>query len=86
VAWESAVACGLADVVLADQDISTTGRRLAAALLGTLGDLLSPAGWRRVAADLRTASRRLPAFAGAALHGKLLAGAPLGGKSCPCAH
>lgn len=77
VAWESAVACGLSDVVLADQEIATTGRRFAAALLGTPVLLLTPAGWRRVAADLRTAGQRLPTFAGAALHGKLLAGVPL---------
>merc|ERR1712086_1095750 len=36
VAWESAVECGLADVVLADQEIGTTGRRLRAALHGKL--------------------------------------------------
>ena len=77
VAWESAVECGLADVVLADQEIGTTGRRLGAVLLATLGDLPTPSGWRGVAADLRLASRRLPAFARAALHGQLLAGAPL---------
>ena len=77
VAWESAVACGLADVVLADQEIGTTGRRFGAVLLATLGDLLTPSGWRGVAADLRLASRRLPTFACAALHGKLLAGVPL---------
>ena len=59
------------------QEIGTTGRRLGAVLLATLGDLLTPSGWRGVAADLRLASRRLPAFARAALHGKLLAGAPL---------
>ena len=59
------------------QEIGTTGRRLGAVLLATLGDLPTPSGWRGVAADLRLASRRLPAFARAALHGKLLAGAPL---------
>ena len=53
VAWESAVACGLADVVLADQELGTTGRRFGAVLLATLGDLLTPSGWRGVAADLR---------------------------------
>ena len=35
VAWESAVANGLADVVLADQPIAVTGRRLGACLLYT---------------------------------------------------
>ena len=77
VAWESSVACGLPDVVLADQSIALSGRRLGAALLRTAGDLLTPAGWRRVAADLNTAILALPTFARAALRGKLLAGSPL---------
>ena len=77
VAWESAVSCGLDDVVLADQPIALTGKRLGAALAGTAVDLLSPAGWRRVAADLGTAGRQLPTFARAALSLPLTAGAPL---------
>ena len=77
VAWESTVACGLPDVVLADQPIALTGRRLGASLLSTPVDLLSPAGWRRVTTDLQAARRQLPTFVSAALHGKLLRGAPL---------
>ena len=57
VAWESAVACGLADVVLADQPVGLTGRRLGAALLRTSTDLLTPQGWRRVAVDVQSALR-----------------------------
>ena len=64
VAWESAVACGLADVVLADQPVGLTGRRLGAALLRTSTDLLTPQGWRRVAVDVPSALRQAPTFFG----------------------
>ena len=77
VAWESAVACGLHDVVLADQAIGTTGKRLIAALASTAVDLLTPAGWRRVAADLRAAQALLPSLSSASASGALLAGVPL---------
>jgi hypothetical protein len=78
VAWESSAACGVHDVVLADQAISLTGRRLAAALATTAVDMLTPpAGWRRVAADLRIAQSRLSTHYGGVLSRTLLAGAPL---------
>ena len=77
VAFESAISCGLSDVVLADQPIALTGRRLGAALAQTAVDLLSPAGWQRVAVDLQTAARQLPTFARAAMSLPLTAGAPL---------
>lgn len=78
VAWESSVAISrLPDVVLADQPIAVTGRRLGVALASTAVDLFTPAGWRRVGADLLVALRQLPTFASAAVNGPLLAGAPL---------
>jgi hypothetical protein len=77
VAWEDSVACGLPDVVLADQSIALSGRRLGDALLRTARDLLTPSGWRRVARDLNVACLQTPTFARQALRGKLLAGAPL---------
>jgi hypothetical protein len=77
VAFEASVASGLADVILADQVISRTGRRLGASLVGTVGDLLTPAGARRVFSDLGTALRSAPTFGRSALSSRLLAGAPL---------
>ena len=78
VAFEVATDCGLSDVVLADQSIEVTGKRLGAALLQTCVDLLSgPAGWRRVQDDLLQFVRQLPTFATAAADVGLLAGMPL---------
>ena len=78
VAFETATDCGLRDVVLADQPIETTGRRLLAALLATVRDLVAgPAGWRRVGADLQKLLQQLPTFGAAALDPLVVAGTPL---------
>lgn len=77
VAWEAAVDLGLSDVILADQPIALTGRQLGSALVCTLTDLLTPAGWRRVAVDLQAALGQLPSFVSTTLNGQLLAGSPL---------
>ena len=78
VAFEAATDCGLSDVVLADQSIEVTGKRLGAALLQTCVDLLSgPTGWKRVQEDLLEFVRQLPTFATAAADMGLLAGMPL---------
>ena len=78
VAFEAATDCGLSDVVLADQSIEVTGRRLGAALLQTCVDLVSgPAGWKRVQVDLLELLRQVPTFASAAADVGLLAGMPL---------
>jgi len=76
VAWESARECGLPDIVLADQSIALTGRRLASATIRTLRDVVTPGGILRIARDLRGAGR-MRELSGAALNHKLLAGAPL---------
>ena len=77
VAFESSLACGLPDVVLADQAIRLTGQRLAIALRRTAIDMLTPAGWARVAADLRIAKSSVMGLTRAALNRRLLAGVPL---------
>ena len=77
VAFETATDCGLADVALADQAIETTARRLVESLLATLRDLLTPAGWRLISADLQLFLRQLPAFGSAMLDAGVLAGMPL---------
>ena len=78
VTFETVTDCGLDDIVLADQAIEVTGRRLGSALLQTVKDLLAgPAGWRRVQTDLLTFTRELPTFAMAAADLPLLAGMPL---------
>ena len=78
VAFESSIACGLHDIVLADQPIGLTGKRLGAAFMTTATDLLTPAGWRRLAIDVRAAAASLSAGASvAAFDGRLALGAPL---------
>jgi len=77
VAFEAALDCGLGDVVLADQPVAESGRRLAVAVARTVADALSPAGWRRIGDDGRLALSQLPAFGAAALDRRILAGTPL---------
>lgn len=78
IAFETATDCGLQDIVLADQPIEETGRRLFAALRSTVLDMIAgPAGWRRVGDDLSKLLRQLPAFGAAALDPNIVAGTPL---------
>lgn len=77
VAFETALDCGLDDVVLADQPIEQTASRLVASLRDTVVDLLTPGGWCRVSCDLRSALLQLAAFALAASDYRILGGTPL---------
>ena len=77
VAFENTCDCGLDDVVLADRPIGETGRRLRSLLLQTGGDLLTPAGWRRISTDLFAAADQVPGFLAAIADARMLLGAPL---------
>lgn len=63
VAYETAIECGLQDVVLADQPIEQTGHRLAAALKRAVSDCFTPDGWRHIGTDVCAALEQLPTFA-----------------------
>jgi pheromone shutdown protein TraB len=77
VAFETARDLGLSDVVLADQEIRETGKRLGAALLMTARDCLSLNGWRQIAADLARAATQAPTFLNGATDIALIRGAPM---------
>ena len=83
VAFEAAQDGAGLGVVLADQPIGETARRSADLLLATARDVLTPGGWRRIAADLTSGAAELLDGGGglrpadALLNGALLRGAPL---------
>ena len=77
VAFETARACGAADIVLADQPIRITARRFGEVLLRTGRDCVTPSGWRLIGRDLASAFAQAPSFARAALDAGVVAGAPI---------
>ena len=77
VAYEASLQSGFCEVVLCDQPISQTARRLRQNLCETAIDLASPGGWQRIASDLAEASAQLVTFVAAATDKRLVAGMPL---------